>query len=165
MSSNLTPYAGQNVEELVAECEAGHREYSRTIPTENLQAFNPSIKTYGALWCDVVDKDYLPWLIVVAGVSGNMTGVPIAQFSRIDFDAAKQYARDFERGMCFVLCNGPRWSDYINAMQQCRKVNADVYSKLNSLSRSSGISSVTGDTITRHELLAGYLSGLSASQM
>lgn len=159
------PYGGRDVDEVVSDCDAGYREYSRTIPQEDLSGFNPAVSGYGTVWSCVCDKASLPWLVVLAGVVGNMTGVPVAMFDRVDADAACQFSRDFEAGKCFVLCNGPRWNDYVNAMQKTRKVNADIYSRLNSLSRSSGISSVSGNTITQHQLRVGYLAGLTAEQI
>lgn len=159
------PYFGQDVGDMMKECDAWYREYSKTLPTEDLAGFHAHVNQYGAVWTAILDREFLPWLFVIAGVSGNMTGVPIAQFSRVDRQAAINYARDFEDGKNFVLCNGSRWCDYVNAMQKTRKVDADVYACLIARSRSSGISFLTGNTITRHEMLSAYLCGMTAEQI
>lgn len=160
----LQAYGGRDVEELCRECDDRYREYIRTVPSEVLE-FNTKVSTFGNQWCDVVSDRMCLGLFVVAGVSGNMTGVPIAEFPRSQYEAAKRYAKDFEQGQCFAIQNGPRWCDYINAMQAARKIDSHKYQRLISLGRSTGISSVTGNTITQSQLFSGYLSGKSAVEI
>lgn len=159
------PYFGRNVDDLIAECDAGYRKHAGSEPCEDLDAFNSRVTGYGTAWCEVQSREFLPGLYVVAGVVGNMSGVPVAQFPCDQVSAAKQYARDFESGKCFVVQNGARWCDYVNAMMECRKVDAGLYQHLISLGRSSGISMATGRTITQCELLQNYIDGKSASEI
>jgi len=133
-------------------------------PVEMLDMFN-FVKGYGEVWCEVVDRESFPYLFVVAGVCGNMSGVPVARFARASRSAAIQFARDFEQGKCFVLQNGPRWCDYINAMQGFRKVDAGKYQRLISLGRSTGISLNTGNTVSQRDVQAAYESGRTAEQV
>ena len=133
-------------------------------PREDLSLFN-HVGQFGSVWCTVVDRVNLPHIFVVAGVCGNMTGVPIAAFERQHRKAAIVYAGDFESGKCFVLQNGPRWCDYINAMQSFRKIDADKYQKLISLGRSTGISLATGETVSQSKMRESYEAGLNATTM
>lgn len=147
------PYFGQNIEELEEACSRSLREHSQAAPREDLDAFNSNVCGYGSVWAEVCEKACE--LYVVAGLVGNLSGVPVAIFRLSARDAARKYASDFEAGRAFTLQNDERWCDYVNAASKCKSLNSGDMQLLLSRGRKSGMT-LAGRCFTQQELQAAY---------
>lgn len=150
------PYFGQDIEQLEKDCSEYLRIHEATEPREDLAAFNPAVKGYGTLWAEIVERN--AGLYVIAGIVGNMSGVPIALFSRSHRDAAKRYVDDFGHGRSFTIANDERWCDYINAANEFRPMSSTDRQWLISKGRKSGMT-LEGKTYSQAELQKAYESG------
>lgn len=125
-------------------------------PKEDLSAFRASVIGFGEVWTELCDR--VDGTFVVAGIVGNMSGVPIALFAGCDRQAALRYARDFASGKTFTIMNDARWCDYVNAASSVKKLNSGDRSNLVSRGRRTGLT-LSGVTHTQESLQAAYLGG------
>lgn len=149
------PYFGRNIDDVLSETDRFFDEYNRSIPKEDLDGFNPRVRGYGTLWAELYERPSIPGVYVIGGVSGNMSGVPVAHFN--DRDVAKRYAKDFGEGRVMALENGDRWTAFINAAHKTKGIDADRRSHLLSLSRKTGI--LNGRELTISEVRDLYENG------
>ena len=149
-----TPYQGRDVMDIEAEVSASYRDYNRRLPAGDLNAFNPNVKTFGQPWAEVHD---IPahGLVVIAGLSGNMSGVAVAVFATNHEAAAKAYARDFEQGKAFAIIGGDNWKAFVKAAHDAKPLDSAARSQLLAMGRTEGITS-DGRTVGAVGLQAIY---------
>ena len=150
------PYFGQDISELEKDCMNSIQTHFKTEPKEDLSQFNPNVKTYGHIWADVCEK--IDGVFVVAGISGNMTGVPIALFDYTNRDDARRYAAAFQRGKVFTIMNDERWCDYINAAHEAKSLDSGTRQWLISKGRKSGMT-IDGGTYSQDALKQYFCAG------
>lgn len=150
------PYFGNDIETLQQECSVSLAKHYASEPKEDLSAFRATVQGFGEVWAELCDR--VDGTFVVAGIVGNMSGVPIALFAGCDRDAALRYARDFEAGKTFTISNDARWCDYVNAAMSVKKLNSGDRANLISRGRKTGIT-LSGVTHTQESLQAAYLAG------
>lgn len=131
------PYFGCNIDDVLQSTDNFFAEYNRTMPAEDLGGFNPRVRGYGSLWAEVQSRPSLPGHYVIAGLSGNMSGVPVAHF--MDYDVARTFAKHFGECRVFALRNADRWRAFVKAAHAAKAIDAGHLERLMSLGRCSGI--------------------------
>ena len=128
----------------------------KTEPKEELTWFVATVPTFGRVWCELVERN--AGIYVVGGISGNMTGVPVALFPYSERDTANRYAKDFADGKVFAAMNGRRWNAYIDAAHACKRMNSTLVWSLKNRGRISGLTA-DGREVFASKLVSEYING------
>lgn len=151
------PYGGNDIQTILNRTDESFAWYNATMPVEDLGGFNPKVRGYGTLWAERSDMGRNCGHVVVAGVVGNMSGVPIAELE--SDEAARAYAKDFEAGKVVALMNHARWTEFVKAAHAAKPIDASHLSFLKSRSSRTAIAA-NGIEIDSGEIAKLYNKGM-----